>query len=124
MSSSSTSAANGKHPTLGSFLLLVFAVNLYATSGYFSKMASRYEFLSFPHLLYYAGVLAVLGTYAILWQFTLKRMPLSLAYPFKTFGIVTGLAIAYFVFGEVLTWQNIVGSLLVMSGLIIMSTGK
>lgn len=124
MSSSSTSTANKKRPTLGSFLLLIFAVNLYATSGYFSKMSSFHSFLSLPYILYFVCVVAVLGAYAVLWQLTLKRMPLSLAYPFKAFGIVVGLAIAYFAFDEALTWQNIIGSLLVISGLVIMSTGK
>ncbi len=47
-------------------LFLCFAVAVYSASGLFTKLASRYDFLSFPYLLCLGGVVLVLGTYAIL----------------------------------------------------------
>lgn len=70
------------------------------------------------------AVVGVLGIYAVLWQMILKRVPLSVAYPFRSLGVVYGLAIAGFAFHEPITWQNLLGGAIVMFGLFIMTTGK
>ena len=105
-------------------LFLCFAVAVYSASGFFSKMASRYDFLSFSYLLCLGGVVLVLGTYAILWQMALKEVPLNKAYLFRSLGVVYGLAIAGFVFHEVLTLFNLLGGVLVIVGLLVMTTSK
>ena len=105
-------------------LFLCFAVAVYSVSGFFSKMASGHDFLSFPYLLYLGGVVLVLGTYAILWQMALKRVPLNKAYLFRSLGVVYGLAIAYFVFHETITWGNLLGGGLVLGGLLVLMTEK
>ena len=105
-------------------LFLCFAVAVYSASGFFSKMASRYDFLSCPYLLCLGGVVLVLGTYAILWQMALKKVPLNKAYLFRSLGLVYGLAIAYFVFQETITWGNLLGGGIVLGGLLILMTDK
>ena len=50
------------------FLMLHAALLLYSTSGLFSKTASSFPFMSPKFLLFYAGMILVLGIYAILWQ--------------------------------------------------------
>ena len=105
-------------------LFLCFAVAVYSASGFFSKMASRYDFLSFPYLLCLGGVVLVLGTYAILWQMALKKVPLNKAYLFRSLGVVYGLAIAYFVFQETITWGNLLGGGIVLGGLLILMGEK
>ncbi len=116
----------GQKSTLSAvnFLLLCVAVAIYSLSGFFSKAASYYDFLSPIYTLCLVAVVGVLGVYAILWQMILKRVPLSVAYPFRSLGVVYGLAIAGFVFHEPITWQNILGGAIVMLGLFIMTTGK
>ena len=99
-------------------LFLCFAVAVYSASGLFAKLASRYDFLSFPYLLCLGGVVLVLGTYAILWQMALKKVPLNKAYLFRSLGVVYGLAIAFFVFQETITWRNLLGGGIVLGGLL------
>ena len=104
--------------------LLLFSVAVYSMSGFFTKQAAGYDFLSIPYSLCLLGVVIVLGSYAVLWQIALKRISLSQAYPFRSLSIVFGLAIAYFAFHEVVTWQNLIGCLIVLFGLLIITTGK
>lgn len=105
-------------------LFLCFAVAVYSASGLFTKLASRYDFLSFSYLLCLGGVVLVLGTYAILWQMALKEVPLNKAYLFRSLGVVYGLAIAYFVFQETITWNNVLGGGIVVCGLLFLLDDK
>ena len=107
-----------------SIFFISFAVAVYSLSGLFSKLASSCDFLSYSYFLCLLGVIGVLGSYAILWQIALKRISLSQAYPFRSLSIVFGLAIAYFAFHEVVTWQYLIGCLIVLFGLLIITTGK
>ncbi len=113
------------HPVrLTDSIFLSFSIALYALSGYFTKLGSCYIFLSTAFLLCLGGAITILAVYAILWQIALKRVPLSQAYPFRSLGVVYGLAIAYFAFHEDVTWQNLIGAIIVLSGLLIITTGK
>ena len=105
-------------------LSLCFAVAVYSASGLFAKMASKHDFLSYPYLFFLGGVVLVLGTYAVLWQIALKKVPLSQAYPFRSIGVVFGLAIAGLVFHEAITLFNILGGILVIVGLLVITTSK
>ena len=108
----------------GHVLLLCLAVSIYSLSGFFSKSASFYDFFSPYYLLCLFGVVTVLGIYAVLWQIALKKVDLSTAYLFKSTGIVFGLLIAHFAFGESISLQNIAGSALVLCGLLILPVSK
>lgn len=105
-------------------LFLCIVVAVYSLSGIFTKQASTYEFLSIPYLGCLLGVILVFAAYAVLWQMILKRVPLSVAYPFRSLGVVYGLAIAGFAFHEPVTWQNMFGGAIVIFGLYVMMTGK
>ena len=93
-------------------------------SSFFTKQAAGYGFLSLEYCLCICGVVGILGLYAVLWQFALKKIPLSKAYPFRSLSIVFGLAIANFAFQEVVTLQNCVGCIIVLVGLLIITSGK
>ena len=116
----------GQKSTLSAvnFLLLCVAVAIYSLSGFFSKAASYYGFLSLKYTFCLIAVVGVLGLYAVLWQMILKRVPLSVAYPFRSLGVVYGLAIAGFVFHEEVTVQNLLGGCIVLVGLLLMNTGR
>ena len=105
-------------------LFLCFAVAVYSASGLFTKLASRYDFLSFSYLLCLGGVVLVLGTYAILWQMALKEVPLNKAYLFRSLGVVYGLAIACYIFHESITWGNLIGGGIVLGGLLVLMSEK
>ena len=110
--------------SIRNIIFLSFAVAVYSSSGFFSKMASRYDFLSLPYLLCLGGVVLVLGTYAILWQMALKKVPLNKAYLFRSLGVVYGLAIACFAFHETITCGNILGGGIVLGGLLFLLSDK
>ncbi len=64
---------------------------------------------------FYAGA-------SVLWVWILRTTPLSMAYPFAALGFVlVPLAAAYF-FGEELSWRYAFGSLLIISGIVVVST--
>lgn len=96
--------------TVLKYIALVGTFFIYTTSGVFSKLASQREFLSLGYIAFLACTVGVLGIYAVLWQQIIKRMDVSLAYMFKGTGVVFGLLLAHFVFGEAITTTNIVGA--------------
>lgn len=110
--------------TIRNVLFLVFAVAVYSSAGFFSKLASGYDFLSLPYISCLGGVVIVLGIYAVLWQMALKRVPLNQAYLFRSLGVVFGLAIAHSAFHESISWQNLLGAAIVLCGLLILLSEK
>ena len=54
----------------------------------------------------------------------LKKVPLNKAYLFRSLGVVYGLAIAYFVFRESITWGNLLGGGIVLGGLLVLMSEK
>jgi drug/metabolite transporter (DMT)-like permease len=110
--------------TIRNVLFLVFAVAVYSSAGFFSKLASGYDFLSQPYICCLGGVIIVLGIYAVLWQMALKRVPLNQAYLFRSLGVVFGLAIAFLAFHESISWHNLLGAAIVLCGLLILLSKK
>ena len=77
---------------------------------------SKYGFFSFPciaSLLLYA-VLTVI--YAVGWQYNLERFELSFLYTNRTFYMVWSQIFAVRIFGDEIYWNNILGLLLIFSG--------
>lgn len=99
------------------YALLISAFFIYSSSGIFSKYASIQKFLSFPYIGFLAGVIFVLGIYAVLWQQIIKRMPVGDAYLFKGTGTIFGLLIAHYMFGEIITINNCIGAAIIITGI-------
>ncbi len=99
------------------YIFLHLLLMVYSTSGILSKLAAGRAFLSWPFLLLYAGVVALLGVYALGWQQVLKRIPLSAAYANKAVTVVWGCVWGMLVFKEQLTPGKAVGGLLVLAGI-------
>ncbi len=99
--------------------LVLIGVNLiYACTSIFTKMASQHEMLSWPYLLWIAGAVGVMGLYALLWQQVIARMPLSTAYMFKGTSLVFVLLFSALLFGETITLNNIIGSVIIIIGIV------
>lgn len=92
---------------------------LYACVSIFTKYASMHEFMSWNYILGLMGAIAIMGIYAILWQQVLKRVELSLAYMFKGTSIVFVMLLAYLLFGEQITWNNIIGAIIIIVGIVL-----
>ena len=90
---------------------------LYACVTLFTKYASQQEFLSLAYCLGLAGAIAVMGAYAIGWQQILKRVELSTAYMFKGTSLIFIMLLAWMLFGEQITLNNIIGSCVIITGI-------
>lgn len=100
-------------------LLLVFL--LYSLSSVASKLASQQGFLSSRYIIYFCVVIFALGSYAVLWQKILSEFQLSRAFLFKSITILFTLAFSYFLFGERIAVNNIIGSCLIVAGICVLA---
>lgn len=111
---------------LKAYLFLHLLLMVYSCSGICSKLASEKPFLSWPFLLLYAAVVALLGVYALGWQQVLKRIDLSAAYANKAVTVAWGCVWGMLFFHEKLTAGKAAGGLLVLAGIVLygLSDGK
>ena len=104
------------------FLLLHALLAFYSVEAIFSKLAAGQPIFSMKFLLFYGLVLGSLGCYAILWQQILKKIPLTVAYANKAVTIVWGLVWGLLFFGEPITIGKVIGSLLIIAGVMVVVT--
>ena len=111
---------------LKTYLFLHLLLLVYSCNGVVSKLASGKTFMSWPFLLLYAAVVALLGVYALGWQQVLKRIDLSAAYANKAVTVVWGGVWGMLFFQERLTVGKAAGALLVLAGIVLfgLSDGK
>lgn len=102
-------------------LFLHLLLMLYSVSGILSKLAAGVDFLSVQFVLFYAGMIAILGVYAIGWQQILRRMPLTSAFANKAVTIVWGIVWGVLFFSEPVTVPKIIGAALIMGGVVLFS---
>ena len=67
---------------------------------------------------------AMLLLRGFVWIFILKKVKLSFAYPLMSVTFILILAISYFIFDENITFNNLLGSCLIMGGVIVISLGE
>ena len=101
------------------YVALVGVNFVYACTSICTKMASQYVILSWFYLLWIAGAVGVMGLYAMLWQQVIARMPLSTAYMFKGTSLIFVLLISALLFGEGITTNNIIGSAIIIVGIVL-----
>lgn len=94
---------------------------IYTCVGICTKMASLQPTGSWPYLLWFGGAVAIIALYALLWQQVLRRIELSTAYMFKGTTLIFTMLIAALLFGEHITTTNIVGSLIIVTGIVILA---
>ena len=101
---------------IGKLISLITVNLLYAIVLILNRMASIYAPLSLGYILLLSISVIVLAIYAISWQQIIKRMPISDAYMFKGTSIVFVLLLSSLIFGEIITWQTVVGSIIIIFG--------
>lgn len=99
------------------YILLHSILMLYAFGSIFSKLASKQDFATFKFLGYYSIVIGILFIYAILWQQILKRFSVSTAFANKSIVVVWGMIFGSLIFGEQITINMIIGSLIIFVGI-------
>jgi drug/metabolite transporter (DMT)-like permease len=104
----------------GLMWLALIGINLiYACTYVCMKMASVHDFFSVKYVLWILGTVGIMGVYAVLWQQVLARIQLSTAYMFKGMSLVFVLIFSAFLLGEGITWPNVLGSIIIISGIIL-----
>lgn len=108
-----------KNNSVSAYILLHAALLIYSTSGLFSKNASRHPFLSLPFILFYGGMIAVLGIYAILWQQVIKRMNVTTAYANKAVTVVWGVVLGILFFQEKISLRQVIACAVIILGTVL-----
>ena len=102
-------------------VLIVLHVMLavWSCTDVLSKYAAGAEFFSTAFFVMWAGVLVLMGVYALGWQQVIRRMPLATAFANKAITIVWGLFWGVALFGESVTPGKVVGAVLVVAGIVL-----
>lgn len=100
---------------------MIMASAIYSATGIFSKRASQFPPLSLSYIANFSGVLLLLGVYAVMWQIILKRFPLTVAFMWKSVGLIFGLFYSWLFFHEEITMNNIMGIAIIIVGLTVVS---
>lgn len=100
-------------------LLLHLLLMVYSTSGILSKLAAGQPFLSVQFCLCYAGIIALLGIYAVGWQQIIKRLPLTTAFANKAVTVVWGIVWGAVFFHERITLGKLLGIAVVIAGVLL-----
>ncbi len=100
-------------------LLIIFSF-----SGILSKCASYQDFFNTKFVFLYAGLLLILGIYAIGWQQIIRRLPLSTAFAHKSVTIIWSTIWGMLFFQEELSPGKCVGILMVIMGVILFSKSE
>jgi len=105
-------------------VVLEIAFFIYSISSLFSKMATQNGFVLKNVIIFYGLSLLMLGIYAIVWQQILKKLPLSVAFSNKGTVIIWGVFWSAVIFKEEITLGMIIGSMIIILGIILMMTGE
>lgn len=104
---------------MAALLALHVVLFVYSLTGILGKWASAENFLSLPFVGYYAGIIVLLGVYAVAWQQVIKLLPLTTAFANKAVTVIWGMLWGVLLFGEQINGWKIVGAILVVAGVIL-----
>lgn len=102
-------------------VLLQLIIIIYTLSGICAKFASNNKFLSFKFIVFYVLEIFVLGVYAILWQQVLKKFKVSIAYANRSVALIWSLIWSVILFNEKITLNNIIGTIIVIIGIVVVN---
>lgn len=106
------------------YIMLHAIVLIYSLGTVCSKTAASKEFLSFEWFLFYGLQLFALAVYSLVWQQVLKSLPLNVAYANKAVTVIWGMVWGILIFGETISVKNLIGSAIVLAGVILMVNGE
>jgi uncharacterized membrane protein len=104
------------------YLLLHLTFFLYSLSAVLAKTAAIQGLFTYRFFLFAFAELIFLGIYALLWQQALRRFPLVKAFSNKGAVVIWNLLWAAVLFHEQITVFNLIGSLIIMIGIMVVSS--
>lgn len=102
------------------YLQLIFV--LFSFIGVIAKTASQYDLFSKGFIKYYILELLLIITYAYFWQKVIKNINLVVAYSNKGTVIIWNLLWAILFFRENITINNIIGSVIIIFGIVLVTS--
>lgn len=111
-----------KQFSVKNLLVLQIVVIFYTFSGIMGKFASAENGYSLKFFAFFCIQLMILGIYAIIWQQIIKRLPLSIAYANRATAILWSMLWACIIFGESITFRNLIGVVIVLVGTILVNS--
>ena len=103
------------------YLQLHIVILLFTMVTVTSKYVSKYDFLSLQYVFGIILIVIILGVYAVLWQQTIKHFSPSVAYSNKSVTTIWVLIFSAIFFNEEITFNNIVGAIIIIVGVILVS---
>ena len=98
-------------------ILLSLSLVIQSLSSVFIKYAGAYETFSREFIIFYVLAVGCLGVFAIMWQILLEMIPLTTAYLRKGILYILILIWSVILFQEHVTWNNIIGSIIIIVGI-------
>lgn len=108
-------------------LLLAATLLLLSFGQILFKWASSSLTLNDPRSLASPSLIAALVVYGVatvMWILVLKKVPLSLAFPFYGLTFLFVPVLAHYLLGEKIGYQTMVGGTIIMFGVLVTSWGK
>ena len=103
-------------------LLLQLAILLFAGCTLLMKIAAQYEIFSRDWILLFGTGIAVLASYALVWQQFLKRLPLVTVYANRAVVMFWSMIFGAFLFHEQIRWNMIAGVAVIFIGIYLVVT--
>ena len=103
-------------------VLLQLAILLFSCCTLLMKLAAQHPMLSLPWCLLYGSGVLILGSYAIIWQQFLRRMPLVTVYANRATAIFWSMIFGAFLFHEQIRWNMIAGVAVIFIGIYLVVT--
>lgn len=110
------------------YVHLHLAIFIYTLSSVFSKVASNSlganGIFAVKTLMALAGLIFIQGIYAIIWQQIIKKIDLSVAYVNKGVTMIWTLIWSVVLFSEKLQIRDIVGTIIILMGIVVINYDK
>lgn len=107
-------------------VFLHISILIFSATGIFSKMAANninengiFDLRTF---IFAALMLINCGVYAIFWQQNLKHFEINVAYAHRAVYNVWSLLWAFIIFSEAITVGNIIGTVLIIAGVLVIQS--
>lgn len=111
----------------GTAFLLTATLLLLSFGQILFKWSSKYVLLDDPRTFLSPSLVAgliVYGLATIMWILVLKRLPLSIAFPFYGLTFLLVPLLAHFMLGDRLSGQTLLGSCIIIIGIVVVNWGR
>ena len=115
-----------KQESLKRFIFLHISILIFSATGIFSKLAANSindNGLFHVNTFIFAGLMLInCAVYALFWQQNLKYFDVNVAYAHRSVYNVWSLLWAVLIFSEKITVGNVIGTVLIIGGILVMQS--